>query len=336
MTNLLPGVNGPTIIIPKKNIIMDSQLLTSLMKCPRLTNFRFNDSLAPVGGKNNSLECGTLVHVIKEYYNKAIISGLSKEQAMEKGYEAGNRYIVGCPACISYSSSFSRGETIGERCKEHEHQDWIGLQDTPEENEKRASGKSERIGWKFVLATMREYFDYWSNDSWVTIGAEEVRGSIIYEDDTMRILWKAKFDQIDDTPLGQVSTDVKTMKMKRDTLSLNNQFMGQCLLLKARNIRIDKVGFQTTLPVNEKFQRILISYSADRLAEWSQEIVPYYANALLTFAEANVWPPNFDACEGKYGHCDFKGVCETDRGIRSEMLKIHFKKIPRWDIKADA
>lgn len=287
----------------KKNIIMDSQILTSLMACPRKADFRFNLNLVQKGGKSNSLECGSLVHKILEVYFKGLMNGKFKSVSIDEAFDAGMEYI-------------RNGE------------DGTGLKSTPEDNDEN------RLGWKFVLETMRMYFDYYKREDWTVLGVEQTRGKVLYEDEEMRILWKAKFDLIVDTNADAISIDHKTMKMTEDTLSMNNQFMGQCSLLNARSIVINKIGFQKTLPPEKRFIRATISYSKNRLDEWINDILPFYARMLIAYNEVGYYPPNFTHCKSRYGNCEFKGVCELDKNMRETYLKDNYVSSP-WDISND-
>jgi hypothetical protein len=145
-------------------------------------------------------------------------------------------------------------------------------------------------------------------------------------------MWKAKLDLAVDTNQGIFPVDHKSMKQRRDSTTLNNQFSGQCFLMKTRQVIINKIGFQTSLKVNEKFTRPVLSYSADRLIEWSQIIVPFWAKQLLAYNEIGYWPPNYTHCENKYGFCQFRGVCEANSGMREEEIRLNFVKGEPWDV----
>lgn len=276
----------------KKNIILDATILSSLMSCARLTDFRFNHNLVSINGKSTSLEMGSIVHQILEFYYKNRIAGLNHTDAIGQGMIAGKEYSL---------------------------------------SEEVKNSSPEDI--QLAFSTAEQYFEFYKNDSWIPVEVEIVKGEVLYEDEEIRILWKAKLDVTMDTnQVGIVPVDHKTMKQRRDTLTLNNQFIGQCILMKTRTMFVNKIGFQTSLKPAEKFVRVPISYSADRLLEWQSEILPFYAYQMLTYNETGYWPPNFTHCESKYGFCTYKGVCESNPNMREEELKINFMVGKAWDI----
>jgi hypothetical protein len=288
---------SPDIFIPsppKKNIILDSQILSTVMSCGRLTDFRFNHKLVSNTGKPTSFEKGSIVHKFLEVYYRGIIQGLRKQEA--EGYAH--------TAAVEYAQS----------------------------NEVRNTSP-EDIAW--AIQTCHQYLEFYKNDFWIPLEVECVKGEVLYEDDEVRVLWKAKFDLISDTNQGIYPIDHKTMSQRRDTLTLNNQFIGQCILLKTRLMFINKVGFQKSLKPEERFTRVTINYTADRLLEWQSVILPYWAKIYLMYAESEYWPPNFSHCENIYGTCAFKNICEVDRGIREEMLGQDFIVGTAWDVTND-
>lgn len=318
--------------VGKKNIILDATLLTTLMNCPRLADFRFNHNLTPIAGKSNSLECGSIAHKFMEVYYGSMINRVSKEQAFGLGITAAEMYIRGCQSCTNFISTHTHpyGEQCDSGCKTkppcgHHINEYPGVQNTPKDS------VEYKTGWQFVLDTCDEYHRFYANDFWVPLEVEVVKGEVLYEDDEIRVMWKSKLDWIVDTNQGIYPVDHKTMKQRRDTISLNNQFIGQCLIMKTRNVFINKIGFQKTLKPAEKFLRPALSYSAARLLEWQSETLPFYAKLLLMYNEVGHFPPQFGQCEGKYGNCAFIDVCSADPGMREEELKLKFMVGPSWN-----
>lgn len=311
------------ITMPKKNIILDATILTSIMACPRMSDFKFNMNLVSITGKSNSLECGSIVHVFLEYYYRHIIGGSKREQAIQFAMAAAETYIQGCPGCTEFTPT----DDIPKPLCGHKANEFPGVKNTPRESD----SKSYKIGWMHVLDTCDQYVQFYRNDHWVPLEVETVKGEILYEDDEIRILWKSKLDLVADTNQGIYPVDHKTMKQRRDTVLLNNQFMGQCIIMKTRNAFINKIGFQSTLKPEEKFTRPPISYTASQLLEWQSETLPYYAKLLLMYAETEHYPPNYTHCESKYGNCSFLSVCCSDPGMRSEELRRLFVVGPAWN-----
>lgn len=278
---------------PKHNIILDSQVLSSLMSCGAMTDYTFNQDLQANGGKSVSLEMGSIVHAYFEFKHKALLAGLNKSQAIAQGMTAAMAYAKN-PDEVKNSTSEDKALAIDSCLK---------------------------------------YEEFYKNDSWETVEVERVRSRQIFEDDKIRIIWKAKFDWIVNTfQVRGVGVDHKTMKQRRDTINLNNQFTGQCILTDQRFMIVNKIGFQKSLPLDQRFTRAVINYSDARLKEWSQEIVPYWAYKLVEYAETKFWPRNYTHCENKYGFCRFKEVCEANPNMREEIIKLNFYKGKKWDI----
>jgi len=307
--------------IRKTNIIMDSQILTTLMSCPCLTDLRFNHNLVSIKGKSNSIECGSIVHKYMEVYYGSIIKGINSKEAHGFGMAAAEMYIRGCQFCTDFIPT---DEHLKPPCG-HRKNDYPGLQNTPAESE------TNRTGWKWVLETCEQYYEHYKFDSWIPLEVEVVKSEVLYEDEDIRILWKAKLDLVSDTHQGIFPIDHKTMKQNRQQLNLNNQFTGQCIIQKTRSMIINKVGFQKTLKADEKFKREVVGYTPQRLIEWQSEILPYYAKMLMMYHESGVWPRNYTHCEGKYGLCAFTGVCSANPDMREEELKINFKVGEPWN-----
>ena len=304
---------------PKKNLIFDASVFTTVEACARLADLRYNRSFISVKGKSTSLECGNIVHKVLEVYYKGVVNGKKRQDAINDGMAAGQLYISGCPYCKDFKIEGQQPP-----CK-HQPNEYPGVYSTPEET------VGHRIGWRWVLKTCEQYFDFYKSDSWIPLEIEVVKGEILYEDDEIRILWKAKIDLTMDTNQGIFPVDHKTMKQRREQTTLNNQFMGQCLLMKTKRMIKNSIGFQTSLKPEERFTREPIIFSFDRLHEWQSEILPYYAYKYLQYTDSGYWPPNFTHCDNIYGPCAFKFVCEADRNKREEVLNELFKIGEKWD-----
>ena len=310
-----PSISG------RKNVILDSQILTAIMTCAQKTDFQFNHNFKSIKGPSNSLECGSILHKYMEVYYGSIIKGLTKSQAHGFAMIAAQLYVTSCPDCTEFIKT---DEQPKPKCG-HRPNDYPGLKNTPAESE------GYKTGWKFVLQTCEEYHQFYKNEHWVPLFVEEVKSKVLYEDDEIRILWKAKLDLGADTNQGIYPVDHKTMKQRRRTPRLNNQFKGQSLIMDTRGVFINKIGWQKSLKPEEKFLRELISYSAESLLEWQGETLPYWAKQLIVYSEMGYWPMNYNSCEGKYGLCPFTEVCESNPNMREHELKQNFVVGEAWN-----
>lgn len=314
-------MTSPEILVKKQTIAFDATLLTSVMECGLKTDLRHNHNLEPLRGKSNSLEVGSIVHKVLEVYYQTIINGIHPDDAIGYGLAAGELYIRGCPTCLN---------TDNGSCG-HKRNEYPGIENTPIDNE------NDKIGWRYALDSCEEYHARWRNDSWRPVAVEHVLTKEIYSDDNIRVLWKAKIDLLTNTfgPYGIVSMDHKTMKQKRTNLSMNNQFIGQCIVTENPLMFINKFGWQKTLQPHEKFMRSAMNFSEARINEWRYEIVPYWAYKLLEYHEEEYYPPNWTSCNSQYGWCVFWKLCDADPHVREELIRKEFTVGDVWDVSND-
>lgn len=335
------------ILAPRKhNIILDATALTRFMSCNLLYDYTQNHCFEKMGGKSNSLEIGSIIHKVLEIYYGERIKGFNHSNAVGSGLIAGQMYITGCRDCrdfVPYTCPICHGD-IGncEFCQHgtimspscgHLVNEYPGVENTPAESN-REKGRS-KVGWKWALETCEQYFDYYQNDHWVPLEVEVVKKKILYEDDEIRIMWKAKLDLTADTNQGIYPIDHKTMQQLRPSFSLNNQFIGQCHVMGTRSTIINRIGLQTSLKPKEKFTREFVSYSASRLLEWQSEILPYRAKELRNCQKSGYYPPSGWGinCINKFGICMMMKICETDPEGREGELRQSFRIGEKWDPK---
>jgi len=303
------------VVIKKKNIILDASMFTAYMKCARYFNFVYNMQLIDIDGKGNSLEAGSIVHAILEIYYTNLINGFSRSLSITAGMIAGEEYYFGCLDCKQ------------NKCIKHKKSDpYLGCKNVPLESDKYI------VGYNWIVKTMEMYFQHYMSDPFIPSESETVKGKVLYEDDEIRILWKAKIDVV--VNVGQpktVSMDHKSRKIDRKMGDIDNQFMGQCLIMGTNNMIINKIGFQSSLKPAEKFVRETMSYTSDRLNEWRNEILPGKVYEFLSSIDLDKWDPRFTSCQNQYGFCDFYEVCRLDRGLREGKLKELFMVGPKWD-----
>lgn len=300
--------------IIKQNVVMDATLLSSLQTCEQKLQYRHGLNIKPNKGKSKSLEMGSLVHVILENFYKSILNKKSRLESISNGLAAGEFY-------------YTHGELLTNEVINDD-----GMI-TPATYEPLTA--IEIDDYKLILETVDLYFKRWENDSFVPVFVEHVIGKVIYEDESLRVLWKAKFDLVVDTNDGLMSMDHKTTARKSEYLRLNNQFMGQCILTETRSVLINIIGFQTSLKPNERFTREVKSYTADQLAEWMSEVV-YWSRYLIALNETNYYPRRLTQCKTGYGKCDYyENLCDVNPSMRSENIKLYFKPAKEWDVVND-
>jgi hypothetical protein len=295
-----------------KRVILDATTLTKLQVCDEYYNLTTNLNLIPIGGKGRGLEGGSLMHeMLATYYR--LHNTFNLQDRLQAAVLTGQTFITGCEVCIS-----------GTKCPIHTDHPFTGLESLTVEEAHD------------VIANFHQYHERWKNDSWSTVSVEHVKGKVIYEDDELSLLWKAKIDWEVDNLEGIFSVDHKTASRRENTLSLHNQFIGQSILTEQNKVFINKIGTQKSLKAEEKFERVAVNYTKSRQVEWINEAAGW-AYDLISLVESGVYKHRMSSCQSsKYGPCRFHEVCEAEPNDRVRIINEKFKVNDKpWDVLND-
>ncbi len=97
-----------------------------------------------------------------------------------------------------------------------------------------------------------------------------------------------------------------------------------------RKVIINKVGFQETLPDEEKFRRYHFVYSEALINEWLKDAIHSFRTA-IEWHRTGYFPRNRTSCD-KYSGCVYKRVCAEEPEVRPYKLQAYFNLEEVWDV----
>lgn len=118
---------------------------------------------------------------------------------------------------------------------------------------------------------------------------------------------------------------------------LSNQMMGYAFItrhLTGRWIAGVRINAHAVLKRESKFAREIITFSKDRLEDWSRNYNSWVPRIEASYT-AGDFPRNFNACAGKYGQCTYATVCAVSPRIRDRVLEQEFIVKPWNPLEAE-
>jgi hypothetical protein len=106
----------------------------------------------------------------------------------------------------------------------------------------------------------------------------------------------------------------------------SNQMMGYAWLaqlLTGLPIAGVRINAHAVLKTQSKFERQTVSYSQKRLIDWGENFNEW-VQKIERDIERGVFARNFNACAGKYGMCQYVGVCTMNPDRRIQTLEADF------------
>jgi len=292
----------------KRVFNIDSQILSAHQRCPRNAKITFWDHLRPKE-KSYSLERGSLVHTIMEIYY-SIVGRLEKSKLFQEMESQGLIYEADPEDRMQVAAfAIEVGRYIA------------------------AKGNIDATSAQEVFFQCSEYFKYYKNDSYLPVAVESVAVKKIYEDQDFIFTYTGKIDLVFQRGNRVYPMDTKTQSRRTDPSSMTNQFLGYCFLLNTLEILINVIGFQTSLKPHERFNRNVITYTPARLKEWVENTVTTMFE-IVECVDTEQWPMRYVSCDGKFGPCDNKIICQADPSTRLYMIDAHYQVTEAWDVGA--
>ena len=292
-----------------KTITLDSTILNTISLCERRTQYQFIDAISP-SVKGEALERGDLMHKLLEVYESLRCNLLDADSSTWKALQ--EAAILHPLTDDIKDFAISAGRYFATK-----------MDLPPDEIEE-------------VIFQFEEYIDYYKSDPWDTLALESVGSKVLFESEELKVLYTFKIDRLAKRDQIIAPWDYKTSKRRSETSSLSNQFIGYAWATDSNYVIVDKIGFQKSLTREDRFQRIFLSYDAERIAEWQLNATKWaiaYAR-LLEGDDPLSNSMNLTSCD-KFGGCIYRPVCEKPPSAREWIISRDYVQGERWDPAAE-
>lgn len=293
---------------------IDSQILNSIQNCARKTELNFIKNLRPQT-KAEPLEAGSLMHQMLEIYY-SIKGRCVAEDAdwLDDLITVGVLNLNGIPQ--SSWEHWDHKQTVS-LCTSAGNYYASKLSLSAE--------TSEEIIYQF-----QQYAEFYQYDAWHPLAVEEVGSKVIYEDESIKIIYTFKIDLVAEKGTLIAPWDHKTSRRREEPSSLSNQFIGYCYALGLNHIVINKIGFQKSLSQKERFQRYVLNVSQNRIVEWLDNTI-FWAKKLAWNLDQGYFEQNLTSCD-KYSGCIYARICESDPELRQRVMDLDYIVGAEWDV----
>lgn len=180
------------------------------------------------------------------------------------------------------------------------------------------------------IPTFKRYILKYQYDGWDIQFVEQPFSVVLYDSADLMIIWEGIVDLgIKEVKGEEAVVDHKTESRKNYPFNLDNQFEGYAFAFK-RKVIVNKVGFQETLPDEEKFRRYHMTYSEALIEEWKKDAIYKFREA-ISWHKTEIFPRNRTSCNMFFSGCDFKLVCKEEPEVREYKLRTYFFVDKPWD-----
>lgn len=287
-----------TEVIEEKwtNIIVDSQILSMFMSCPRKMDYVMNRHLIPLGGVSKNIEKGQLAHIGLHAYWKNRLEGGDYQSASLAGIEAAKK-------------EYPKFQNLDTENALDCFNNLIAFY-------KFISNSS------FIPIFVEQHFKFLAYE-------DSILRLRIYLTGRIDLGLKTPSGML-------IPVDNKSESERWFYSVMSNQFKIYCIACNVNALGVQRFGFQKTIEEKDRFKLELLSFDQDILDEFRYETLPYYCKQMLVCNEEGYWPPNTTSCVHGHFKCVFSdayngGICSVSREVREQKLKSYFTIGEPWD-----
>lgn len=160
---------------------------------------------------------------------------------------------------------------------------------------------------------------------------------LLHEDVDFRLYMSGKIDLLVDLHTAKMSyenmpVDHKSYNRKFPVKRRTNQFINYAIATHSLFLTVNRIGFQATVAVKDKMERPLLSYEAQYLEQWKQNMIKLAKRYIQCFAE-NSWEMNFTSCDKFNRLCEYDSLCEAS-GAEAKFykMKAEYTDVAEWDV----
>lgn len=288
---------------PKLTIMLDASKIDLFETCPRRYQLRhiLNKGL-PILQKAKALDIGGLAHSGLEVYFKALSEGVLFADRMQAVLDK-----------------------IREKSSD------------PDESNSNPDEVNA------LCDAIEQSCDYWraeDENSIEVLGVEEPFAYVLHEDDDIRIMISGKIDLIANVhgiggaaSYRRIPFDHKTFSRDSLLLRKSNQFINYCNAVESNYLVVNRIGLQKTLPAEQKFKRIPLSYDPTYIADWRDNLTKMLVQEYITCVVDDYWPEKPTSCNKFNRLCEYFSVCDSS-GMEAKAWKLEseFVDVADWDV----
>jgi hypothetical protein len=186
-----------------------------------------------------------------------------------------------------------------------------------------------------ILEILEETTNRWKHQdiNFEILAVESPFSYVLDETDEYRIVMIGKIDLlVNIDSYENLPIDHKSYSRDFPITRMRNQFINYANACKSNFLLVNRIGTQTSVPVEKKMKRDMLSYDPLFIDQWKKNTVDWCLQ-YYEYSRTQNWPMNFTSCDKFNRPCEYLDICNTS-GEENKVykLELNFNTAPKWDV----